>query len=63
MLGGRAEAMDAAATAVERAAQDIADALAILGHRGRKARDECTALLRDLNDDMATVDGRLRRTQ
>ncbi len=58
----RAEAMDAAAAAVEQAVQGIADALVVLGHRGRKARDECTALLHDLGEDLATVDGRLRRT-
>ncbi len=59
----RAEARDAAAAAVERAVQGVADALVILGHRGRKARDECTAALRDLHEDLATVDGRLRRAQ
>ena len=59
----RAEAMDAAAAAVEQAVEGIADALVIVGHHGRKARDECTALLRDLHEHLATVDGRLRRTQ
>ncbi len=59
----RAEAMDAAAAAVEHAVQSVADALVILGHRGSKARDECTTLLRHLREDLATVDGRLRRTQ
>ncbi|HTZ87837.1 MAG TPA: hypothetical protein VMB05_14315, partial [Solirubrobacteraceae bacterium] len=59
----RAEARDAAAAVVERAAQGIADALVILDHRGRKARDECAGVLRDLREDLATVDGRLHRTQ
>ncbi len=59
----RAQARDAAVSAVERAVQGIADALEILGHRGRKARDECTAVLRELREDLATVDGRVRRTQ
>lgn len=59
----RAEARDAAAAVVERAAAGIADALVILGHRGRKARDECAGLLRDLRDDLATVDGRLHRAE
>jgi hypothetical protein len=59
----RAQAMDAAAAAVEQAVQGIADALVVLGHHGRKARDECTALLRDLHEGLATVDGRLRRTR
>ena len=59
----RAEARDAAAAVVERAAAGIADALVVLGHRGRKARDECAGLLRDLRDDLATVDGRLHRAE
>ncbi len=59
----RAEAMAAAAAAVERAVERIGDALLILDHRGRKVRDECTALLRDLRQDLATVDGRLHRAQ
>jgi hypothetical protein len=59
----RAEAMDAAAAAVEQAVQGIADALVILGHHGRKARDECSASLRSLHEDLAKVDARLRRTQ
>jgi hypothetical protein len=59
----RAEARDAAAAMVERAVQGIADALVILDHRGRKARDECAGVLRDLREDLATVDGRLHRTE
>lgn len=57
----RAEAMDAAAAAVAQAVQGIADALVILGHRGGKARDESAALLRELREDLAAVDGRVRR--
>ena len=59
----RAEAKDAACTAVERALESIGDALAILDHRGKKARDEGIGTLRALRDDLAAVDGRLRRTQ
>jgi hypothetical protein len=59
----RAEARDAAAAVVERAIQGIADALVILDHRGRKARDECAGMLRSLREDLATVDGRLHRTE
>jgi hypothetical protein len=59
----RAEARDAAAAVVERAVQRIADALVILDHRGRKARDECAGVLRDLREDLATVDGRLHRAE
>jgi hypothetical protein len=58
----RSEAKDAACTAVERAVESIGDALAILGHRGKKARDEGMGALRALRDDLASVDGRLRRT-
>jgi hypothetical protein len=59
----RAEAKDAACTAIERAVESIGDALTILDHRGKKARDEAIATLRVLRDDLATVDGRLRRAQ
>ncbi len=59
----RADAKDAACTAVERAVESIADALAILGHRGKKARDEGVGTLRALRDDLAAVDSRLRRTR
>jgi hypothetical protein len=47
-------ARDAAAAVVERAVQGIADALVILDRRGRKARDECAGVLRDLREDLAT---------
>jgi hypothetical protein len=59
----RAEAKDAACTAIERAIESIGEVLAILGHRGKKARDEGLGTLRALHDDLAAVDGRLRRTQ
>jgi hypothetical protein len=59
----RSEAKDAACTAVERAVEAIGDALAILGQRGKRARDEGMGTLRTLRDDLASVDGRLRRTQ
>ena len=59
----RAEAKDAACTAVERAVESIGEVLAILDHRGKKARDEGMGTLRALRDDLAAVDGRLRRTQ
>ena len=59
----RAEAKDAACTAIERAIESIGDALAILRHRGKNARDEGIGTLRALHDDLAAVDGRLRRTQ
>jgi hypothetical protein len=59
----RAEAKDAACSAVERAIESIGEVLAILGHRGKKARDEGVAALSVLRDDLTAVDGRLRRTQ
>ena len=59
----RAEAKDAACTAIERAVESIGDALAILDHRGKKVRDEGMGMLRTLQDDLAAVDGRLRRAQ
>jgi hypothetical protein len=59
----RAEAKDAACTAVERALESVGEVLAILDHRGKKARDEGIGTLRALHDDLAAVDGRLRRTQ
>jgi hypothetical protein len=59
----RSEAKDAACTAVERAVESVGEALAILAHRGKKARDEGMGALRTLRDDLAAVDGRLRRTQ
>ena len=59
----RAEARDAACEAIERAVQSIGDALTVLGHRGKKARDEGLGALRALRDDLASVDARLRRTR
>lgn len=59
----RADARDAACEAIERAVESIGDALAVLGHRGKKARDEGMGALRVLRDDLAAVDGRLRRAR
>jgi hypothetical protein len=59
----RAEAREASSAAVERAVETIGDALAVLGHRGKKARDEGIGVLRGLHDDLAAVDSRLRRTR
>jgi hypothetical protein len=58
----RAEARNAACEAIERAVETIGDALAVLGQRGKRARDEGMGTLRTLRDDLASVDGRLRRT-
>jgi hypothetical protein len=59
----RSEAKDAACEAIERAVESIGDALTVLSHRGKKARDEGIGTLRVLREDLATVDGRLRRTR
>jgi hypothetical protein len=34
-----------------------------MGHRGKKSRDKGMGTLSALRDDLASVDGRLRRTQ
>jgi hypothetical protein len=57
----RAEARDAATAAVEQVVT-IADALVMLNHRGKKAREEGISALRTLRDDLAAVDSRLRKT-
>jgi hypothetical protein len=57
----RAEAREAAVAAVERAVDGIGNALSILDHRGKKAREEGISALRLLYEDLAAVDGRLRR--
>jgi hypothetical protein len=59
----RAEARDAAAAAFDRALDDIANALVVLDHRGKKAREEGVSVLRVLHDDLAAIASRLRRTQ
>jgi hypothetical protein len=57
----RAEARDAATAAVERAVEALGDVLAILDHRGKKAREEGISALRVLHDDLAAVDSRLHK--
>ncbi len=59
----RAEAKDAAVAVVERAVDGVGNALAILDHRGKKAREEGISALRLLREDLAAVDDRLRRTK
>ncbi len=59
----RAQAREAAAAAVERAVQEIEDALLILDHRSKKTRAEGTRKLRLLHKDLAVVEGRLHRTE
>ena len=59
----RTEALDAAAAAIAPAAQTIEEAMATLGHRGKQARGDGLAALRELHETLATVSQRLRRTQ
>lgn len=59
----RAEAQEASAELVGQAARAIANALVILEHRGKKAREEGTAVLRVLREDLAAADSRFRRAQ
>jgi hypothetical protein len=59
----RTEALHAAAAAIGPAAQAVAEAMTILGHRGKQARTEGIAALRDLEGTLITADQRLRRTQ
>ena len=59
----RAEALDTAAAAIAPAAQTVEEAMATLGHRGKQARTEGLAALRELHETLATVSQRLRRTQ
>lgn len=58
-----AEALDAAAAAVGRAVGVLGDALAVLGHRGKRARAEGVGTLRRLHEELAGLDRRLRKTR
>jgi hypothetical protein len=58
-----AEALDAAAAAVGRAAGVLADTVTVLGRRGRQARTEGVGALRRLHEELAGIDRRLRKTQ
>lgn len=57
----RADALAAAASAVERAIPLVGDALASFGQRGKQARAEGVATLRKLQEDLAAVGRRLRK--
>lgn len=58
----RAEALDNARGAVEQAVERVADAVGILDHRGKKAKEEGIAVLRSVQADLAALDKRLRKT-
>ena len=58
----RAEALGQARVAVEQAVERVGDALGILGHRGKKAKEQGVAVLRGLQADLAALGKRLRKT-
>ena len=58
----RAEALGQARVAVEQAVERVGDALGILDHRGKKAKEQGTAVLRGLQADLAALGKRLRKT-
>lgn len=59
----RTEAIDTAAAAIAPAAQALEEAMATLCHRGKQARTEGLAALRELHETLAAVSQRLRRTE
>ena len=61
-LRKRAQAKDAAVTAVERAVPVIEETLDILHQRGKRAREDGINALRTVQQDLAAVDKRLRNT-
>jgi len=59
----RAEALESAATAIDPAIETLGDTIATLGQRGKQARNDGIAALRDLQQTLTSVGQRLRRTQ
>jgi hypothetical protein len=59
----RAEALGQARVAVERAVERVGDALVVLGHRGKKAKEEGGTKLRELQADLAALDKCLRKAR
>jgi hypothetical protein len=59
----RAEALGQARVAVERAVERVGDALAVLGQRGKKAKEEGVTKLRELQADLAALDKCLRKAR
>jgi hypothetical protein len=57
----RAEALGRARAGVEQAVERVGDALVILDHRGKKAREEGVTKLSELQADLAALDKSLRR--
>ena len=58
----RAEALGQARIAIEQAVERVGDALGILDHRGKKAKEQGVAVLRGLQADLAALGKRLRKT-
>jgi hypothetical protein len=59
----RAEALESAAAVIDPAIEVLGDTITTLGRRGRQARNEGIAALRDLQQTLTPVGQRLRRTQ
>jgi|ERR1700761_6982563 len=58
----RAEALGQARIAIEQAVERFGDALGILDHRGKKAKEQGVAALRGLQADLAALGKRLRKS-
>jgi hypothetical protein len=58
----QAEALGQTRIALEQAVERVGDALGILDHRGKKAKEQGTAVLRGLQADLAALGERLRKT-
>lgn len=58
----RAEALGQARIAIEQAVERVGDALGILDHRGKRAKEQGVAVLRGLQADLAALGKHLRKT-
>jgi hypothetical protein len=58
----QAEALGQTRIAIEQAVERVGDALGILDHRGKKAREQGVAVLRGLQADLAALGKRLGKT-
>jgi hypothetical protein len=59
----RAEALESAAAAIDPAVQTLSDTISTLDRRGKQARNDGIAALRDLQQTLTAAGQRLRRTQ
>ena len=58
----RAKALGQARIAIEQPVERVGDALGILDHRGKKAKEQGVAALRGLQADLAALGKRLRKS-